>query len=242
MNFDPLTRPPKPGKPRVHAELAGSLPLFPSEVGANFIGSADLPSFQRKQLVFGRLSYPGCVHVYRAECRAGERLRVQVMTPVLGSGGAVTPAVAVVAQSLPYANQELPPPLPLPKGYSAVTVSPPSKLLTPVRDLLTRACYFPGPVIDTRTLVGGRCYIVVWSPQKLMGKYVLHVGHSWSWSVGYWLASLHFWWQIRGWFGLSRRALVLALLSLLALGLVLGRRLRRRAGSATGPTVAESTG
>ncbi len=69
MSLDPMTRPPTAGKPQVHAELAGSLPVFPAEVGGSFVTSADLPSFQRKQLVFGRLDHPGCVHVYRAECR-----------------------------------------------------------------------------------------------------------------------------------------------------------------------------
>jgi hypothetical protein len=198
-----------------------------------------LPSFRRKQLVFSRLDHPGVVHVYRADCRAGERLRVQVMTPVLPSGGAVTPAVAVVAQSLPATLQELQLPLALPKGYSAVAIPPPNRLLTPVRDLLTRACFFPGPVLETRTLVGGRCYIVVWSPQNQMGKYVLHVGTEWSWTLGYWLASLQIWWQIRGWFGLSRRGLYVAILAFVASALLLRQvlwRTRRRAARPYGET------
>lgn len=235
LDLDPLTRPPAAGKPHVNAELAGSLPVFLARVGGSFATSTKLPNFRRKQLVFSRFARPGTVHVYRADCRAGERLRVQVLTPVLPGGGAVTPAVAVVAQSLPYANRELHLPLALPKGYSAVAMDPPNRLLTPMRDLLTRACYFPGPVLETHTLVGGRCYIVVWSPQNLMGKYVLHVGTEWSWSVGYWLASLGIWWRIRGWFGLSRRALYLAAVFLLMAALLVWRGTRRSRQRAARP-------
>jgi hypothetical protein len=39
-----------------------------------------------------------------------------------------------------------------------------------------------------------------------MGKYALLVGHSWPWSWRYWLGVPAYWWRIRGWFGLSRRA------------------------------------
>ncbi len=64
--------------------------------------------------------------------------------------------------------------------------------------------------------------MVVWSPQNQMGKYVLQVGHRWPWRWTYWLSVPRFWWQIRGWFGLSRTmayaagvlAIVAALLSL----------------------------
>ena len=66
--------------------------------------------------------------------------------------------------------------------------------------------YYPGPVVDTRTLVGGRCYVVVWSPHNHMGKYVLQIGRTWSWRWTYWAQIPRFWWQIRGWFGLDRSA------------------------------------
>jgi hypothetical protein len=79
-----------------------------------------------------------------------------------------------------------------------------------VEDVLTRVRYYPGPTIDTRTLVGGRCYIVVWSPSNHVGKYVLQVGQRWPTRVTYWLRLPGTWWQIRGWFGLSRMAAVYA--------------------------------
>ena len=63
-----------------------------------------------------------------------------------------------------------------------------------------------GPLIDTKTLVGGRAYIVVWSPHNHMGKYALQVGHRWPFRWTYWAQIPWFWWQIRGWFGLSRAA------------------------------------
>jgi hypothetical protein len=180
-------------------------------------------------LIFNRLDRPGCVHVYRADCRAGERLRVQTLTPVLPNGGAVSPAVAVIAQSLPYDDaDEGRLPFALPAGYSAVVATPPRALRAPVRDLLTRVSYYPGPVIDTRTLVGGRCYIVVWSPQNQMGKYALHVGHSWPWSWQYWLGIPSYWWRIRGWFGHSRLAAYAALLMLLLIFWLVRKADRRR--------------
>jgi len=188
------------------ADLAGSLPIFPKVPGNTLPTSLELGNFRQKHLIFNRLAYPGQIHVYQTECRAGERLRVQMLVPVLPTGGAVVPAFAVVAQSLPYRADVQGLPLDLPAGYSAVVAPPPTELVTPVRDMLTRADYYPGPSIDTRTLVGGRCYIVVWSPHNYMGKYVLQTGYRWPWRWTYWAAVPYFWWQIRGWFGLSRAA------------------------------------
>jgi hypothetical protein len=218
----------------VRSDLAGSLPRFVRVVGESLSGSTPLASFRQKQLLFGRLDLPGRVHVYSTDCQAGERLRVQLMAPVLPSGGAVAPAVVVVAQSLPYSADVHKLPIPLPAGYSAVVSPPPSELVAPVYDRLTRAGFFPGPVIDTRTLVGGRCYIVVWSPHRHMGKYVLQLGYAWPWSWRYWLQTPSFWWQIRGWFGLSRWAAYAAGAAALTLVLVWGmaRRRRRRRESA----------
>jgi hypothetical protein len=202
---------------RLSTDLAGSTPRFLQDVGSTLPTSALLGDFRQRQLIFNYLDRPGRVHIYRADCRAGERLRVQLLTPVLPRGGAVTPALAVIAQSLPYRGEEVQLPFTLPAGYSAVVVSPPRALLAPVRDLLTRASYYPGPVIDTRTLVGGNCYLVVWSPQNQMGKYALHVGQGWPWSWRYWLGVPGYWWKIRGWFGLSRMAAYVALGALLLL-------------------------
>jgi hypothetical protein len=151
-----------------------------------------------------------------------------MLTPVLPGGGAVTPAMAVIAQSLPYDAEEDRLPFALPAGYSAVVTSPPRALLSPVRDMLTRVSYYPGPVIDTQTLVGGRCYIAVWSPQNSMGKYALLVGHSWPWSWRYWLGVPGYWWKIRGWFGLSRQAALVVLGALLLLFIVMRIVLRNR--------------
>lgn len=185
-------------------DLAGSLPLFPGLPGEKLATSLPLPDFRSKRLVFNRLGAPGQVHVYSADCVAGERLRVQMYVPVLPLGGAVVPAFALVAQSLPYSADVRKLPVELPQGYSAVVAPPPTDLVQPVKDVLTRVRYYPGPAIDTRTLVGGRCYIVVWSPHAHLGKYVLQVGNSWPTRAGYWVRMPVYWWQIRGWFGLSR--------------------------------------
>lgn len=187
-------------------DLAGSLPIFPLAPGGTLPTSLALPDFRQKRVLFQHLARPGQVHVYRTECRAGDRLRVQMLMPVLPNGRAVAPAFAVVAQSLPYSADVRKLPFELPAGYSAVVAPPPGELMTPLQDVLTRVHYYPGPVIDTRTLVGGRCYIVVWSPQHQMGKYALQIGHSWPWQVGYWAQLPRYWWQIRGWFGQSRAA------------------------------------
>jgi hypothetical protein len=213
-------------QPRLSSDLAGSTPFFGGEVGGTFVTSADFGGFRQRHLIFGQLDRPGRVHVYRADCRAGERLRVQLLTPVLPGGGALTPAMAVIAQSLPYTGEEAKLPFPLPAGYSALLVSPPRELLSPVRDLLTRVRYYPGPVVDTRTLVGGRCYIAVWSPQSRMGKYALHVGYRWPWSWRYWLGVPGYWWKIRGWFGLSRMA-AYALVGILLVTILLARFVMR---------------
>lgn len=213
---------------RLSTDLAGSTPRFMPDVGGTLPSSAVLGDFRQRQLIFSHLDRPGKVHVYRANCRAGERLRVQLLTPVLPRGGAVTPAMAVIAQSLPYHGEDAELPITLPAGYGAVTVAPPRRLLEPVRDMLTRVSYYPGPVIDTRTLVGGNCYIAVWSPQNKMGKYALHVGQGWPWSWRYWLGVPSYWWRIRGWFGLSRMAAYVTLGALLLLFWIV-RMITRRA-------------
>ncbi len=197
---------PKPALLSSGTDLAGSLPIFPKLPGDSLATSLGLPDLRRKQLLFNRIAHPGQIHVYSAECRAGERLRVQMFVPILPLGGSVVPAVAVVAQSLPYSADIQKLPLELPVGYSAVVAPPPGELLTPISDVLTRVRYYPGPLIDTRTLVGGRCYILVWSPHNHMGKYVLQVGTNWPWKWTYWVQLPLFWWLIRGWFGLSRMA------------------------------------
>jgi len=209
-------------------DLAGSLPLFPAKPGARLATSSALPTLRRKQLLFGRLTRPGEIHVYSAECNAGERLRIQSYVPLLPMGGAVMPACAIIAQSLPYSADVQKLPVTLPAGYSAVVAPPPGKLGTPVQDMLTRVQYYPGPLIDTRTLVSGRCYIVLWSPNNQMGKYALQVGSGWSWHWAYWLQLPRFWWQIRGWFGHSRAAAYAVGASLLVGGLLFVNRWRKR--------------
>ena len=202
-------------------DLAGSMPIFPGLPGEKLADSLALPDMRAKRLLFNRLRSPGQVHVYGAECVAGERLRVQMYVPVLPSGGAVVPAFAVVGQSLPYSADARKLPVELPSGYSAVVAPPPTHLEQPVVDALTRVQYYPASVVDTRTLVSGRCYIVVWSPQNHMGKYVLQTGARWPRTFGYWARLPLYWWQIRGWFGLSRAAAVYAAGGLLAVGATL---------------------
>ncbi|MCX6043977.1 MAG: hypothetical protein NT075_02610 [Chloroflexi bacterium] len=217
-------------------DLAGSLPIFPEAPGNSLPTSLELGNFRKKHLLFNRIAYPGQIHVYHTECRAGERLRVQMLVPVLPMGGAVAPAFAVVAQSLPYSADVQKLPLDLPAGYSAVVAPPPAELVTPARDMLTRADYYPGPSIDTRTLVGGRCYIVVWSPHNHMGKYVLQTGYSWPWRWTYWAALPLFWWQIRRWFGLSRAAAYWAGAGLLLAGALIATAVNKRKPKATKST------
>ena len=202
-------------------DLAGSRPHFSGTPGAQLTNSLPVADFNQKRLIFNEFNRPGQVHVYSAECRAGDRIRVQMYVPVLPRGGAVTPAFAVVGQSLPYSADVHQLPVELPSGYSAIVAPPPSRLLQPVQDVLTRVRYYPGPMIDTRTLVGGRCYLVVWSPTNQMGKYVLQTGHRWHLRWTSWLQLPYFWWQIRGWFGLSRSAGYSALAVILSILLLL---------------------
>lgn len=213
---------------RSSTELAGSVPEFPGAPGNTLPDSLTLAHIQQKRLLFNRLSQPGQVHIYSADCRAGERLRVQLLVPVLPLGGAVVPAFAVVAQSLPYSADVQKLPFALPAGFSAVVAPPPSELVTPAADALTRVRYFAGPSIDTKTLVGGRAYVVVWSPHNHMGKYVLQVGHRWPFRWTYWMQVPLYWWRIRGWFGLSRLAAYLAMVGVLATGIGIGAMLARR--------------
>lgn len=208
-------------------DLAGSTPTFPGTPGEKLAESLPIADMRAKRLLFNRLRAPGQVHVYSAECVAGERLRVQMFVPVLPLGGAVVPAFALVAQSLPYSADVRRLPIELPAGFSAVVAPPPSDLVHPVEDVLTRVRYYPGPVIDTRTLVGGRCYIVVWSPNNHVGKYVLQVGQRWPTRIGYWLRLPSAWWQIRGWFGHSRAGALYAAAALMVVGATAALLVRR---------------
>ena len=213
-------------------DLAGSVPVFRSRPSSRLIDGDSFSDFSRKRLIFGEFTERGQTHVYRVDCKAGDRLRAQLFVPVLPRGGSVLPTFAVVARSLPYSADTQKVPLELPHGYRSIVAPPPTELLQPVKDLLTRVHYFPGPLIDTRTLVGGRCYLVVWLPDNQMGKYVISIGHRWHLRWSYWAQLPFYWWRIRGWFGLSRAAAfyVLAggLLAVLA-GAAILRRARRRA-------------
>ena len=209
-------------------DLAGSVPCFPSRPGDRLVTALPLGSFAEKRLIFNQLDKPGQVHIYRAECVAGERLRAQMYVPVLPRGGTAVPAIAVIGQSLPYSADIKDVPVELPKGYSAIVAPPPSELLQPVEDLLTRVRYYPGPVIDTRTLVGGHCYLAVWNPHNHMGKYVIQTGHRWPMRITYWASIPLFWWQIRGWFGLNRGGAVSAVLGLALMGFVAAWLMRQQ--------------
>ncbi len=209
-------------------ELAGSLPVFPRLPGDDFTTSLHLSGLRDKHLLFNRLSQPGQVHVYSSECRAGERLRAQLFVPVLPLGGSVVPSFAIIAQSLPYSADVAQLPIELPAGFSAVVAPPPNELISATRDALTGVQYYPGPIIDTKTLVSGRCYLMVWSPRNHMGKYVVQVGHRWPWRWTYWTQVPRFWWQIRGWFGLDRTAAYVAGAAALVGGFMAWRLARRR--------------
>lgn len=210
------------------AELAGSRPVFPGLPGAKLANGLPVDDFSEKRLIFNHLGTPGQVHIYRADCAAGERLRAQLLVPLLSRGGAAVPAFALIGQSLPYSADVQKLPVELPKGYSAIVAPSPSKLLRPVEDMLTRARYYPGPVIDTRTLVGGKCYLAVWSPQNQMGKYVIQTGHRWPLAAAYWASIPYFWWQIRGWLGLNRSGAVGAVVGVALVGLIAAWLLKRK--------------
>ena len=218
--------PPVPG-----VDLAGSVPVFGSRPGNRLIDGESFADFSRKRLIFGEFTERGQTHVYRVDCKAGDRLRAQLFAPVLPRGGSVLPTFAVVARSLPYSADTQKVPLDLPRGYRSIVAPPPTELLQPVKDVLTRVQYYPGPLIDTRTLVGGRCYLVVWLPDNQMGTYVISIGHRWHLRWSYWAQLPLYWWRIRGWFGLSRAAayylLAGGLLAVVA-GAAILRRARRR--------------
>ncbi len=226
MSDKPKTEDVPASRPAV--DLAGSRPIFAGIPGSQLTNSLPVADFTQKRLLFNAFSRPGQVHVYSAECQAGDRIRIQMVMPVLPQGGSVAPAFAIIGQSLPYSADVHNLPVAMPAGYSAIVAPPPSRLLQPVQDMLTRVRYYPGPLIDTRTLVGGRCYLVVWSPNNQMGKYVLQTGHRWHLRWTYWLQLPYIWWQIRGWFGLSRNAAYTALSVLFSSILILWAWRRRR--------------
>ncbi len=212
---------PHPDQPIVSgAELAGSWPLFPDQPGSQLVTALPIDNFPAKRLIFNQIDKPGQVHIFKTDCRAGERLRVQTLVPVLARGKTALPAVALVGQGLPYSTNAQKLPIELPQGYSAIVAPAPSQLTQPVEDILTRARYYPGPVIDTRTLVGGTCYLLVWSPDNQMGNYVIQTGHRWPLRVTYWVSIPRIWWQIRGWFGLGRSGVVGALAGITLVGLL----------------------
>lgn len=214
-------------KPLATSALAGSLLHFPGTPGATFSSALAVSDFRQKRLICNRLATPGQVHVYSAECTAGERLLARLYTPMLPFAGAAAPAFAIIAQSLPYSADVKRLPFALPAGFSAVVAGPPTDLMQPMEDRLTRVRYFAGPAIDTRTLVGGRCYLVIWSPQNQIGKYMIQIGHQWPMQLSYWLSLPVYWWQLRGWYGLGREQAFWAGAALL-LGATAFAFLRRR--------------
>ena len=216
--------------PVLPLHLAGSLVRLLHGAGGTLAAATPLTDVARCQVILNRFDHPGRAHVYRADCPAGTRLRVQLLTPALPMGRALTPAVAVLAQGAPAGGETLKPPVAIPAGYSAQTLAPPKLQPSVQTDSLTGAGFFPGHAIDTRTLVGGRVYVVVWSPDNLMGKYVIQIGHIPIHDWGQWLLAPWIWWRVRGWFGLSRTAAYVTLAALVLLVLIAlpgGRRDKR---------------
>lgn len=201
--------------PEQGTDLAGSRPIFPGQTGSSLDSSVSIPDFREKRLLFSQLTERGQVHVYTANCRAGARLRAQLFVPQLPHSGATIPNFAIVAQSLPYSADVDALPIEVPAGFSAVVAPPLGKLDEAITDLLTQVQYYAGSVVDTQTLVGSRAYIVVWSPENQIGKYVLQTGHVWPVRWSYWLQIPWIWWQIRGWFGRSRAAALVAVAAIL---------------------------
>lgn len=196
--------------PAIGDEFAGNVPVFPAQPGDKLATSLSLGDFRTKRVLYNRFNTPGEVHVYSAECVAGERLHARALIPELPHGGAVVPTFAIVAQSLPYSADVRKLPIELPGGFSAVVAPPQSDLGKPVREMSTGVRYYPGSTIETRTLVGGRCYLIVWSAGNSMGKYALQIGVRPNSTFGYLTQIPLFWWQVRGWFGASRRAALYA--------------------------------
>ena len=87
-----------------------------------------------------RPSGPG--HVYRAECPAGTRLRVQMLTPALPVGRALTPAVALVAQGDWPAAKRSSCPSPSLRAIAPQTLAPP-KRQQPMKTTPDVGGYFP---------------------------------------------------------------------------------------------------
>lgn len=210
-------------------DLAGSRPIFPKIPGNRIDNALAIPDFRDKRLIFNQLTEYGQVHVYSANCRAGARLRAQLFVPQLPHGGAVVPNFAILAQSLPYSADVDEVPIEVPAGFNAVVARQIGGLGPAVVDLLTRVRYYQGAVVDSKTLVGGRAYMVVWSPKNKIGKYVLQTGHQWPLRWSYWIKLPYFWWKIRGWFGRSRSAAFAAAAGMiLIVGILLTKRTNRQ--------------
>ena len=157
-------------EPTLPLHLAGSLVRLLRGAGVALASATSLTDVTRCQVILNQFDHPGRAHVYRADCSAGTRLRVQLLTPALSVGRALTPAVAVLAQGIPAGGDALKLPVTVPAGYSAQTIAPPKRQTRMQTDALTGAGFFPGRAIDTKTLVGGRVYVVVWSPRQSDGQ------------------------------------------------------------------------
>ena len=83
-------------RPVSGVDLAGSVPVFGSRPSSRLIDGDSFTDFSRKRLIFGAFTQLGQTHVYRVDCKAGDRLRAQLFVPVLPRGGSVLPTFAVV--------------------------------------------------------------------------------------------------------------------------------------------------
>jgi len=84
-------------------DLAGSVPVFGSRPGSRLTDGVSFADFSRKRLIFGDFTRRGETHVYRVNCKAGDRLRAQLFVPVLPRGGAVLPTFAIIGAGIPVA-------------------------------------------------------------------------------------------------------------------------------------------
>ena len=85
-------------RPAPGVDLAGSVPVFGSRPGNQLVDGDSFADFSRKRMLFGAFERFGETHVYRVDCKAGDRLRAQMFVPVLSQGQSVAPAFAIGAK------------------------------------------------------------------------------------------------------------------------------------------------
>ena len=127
------------------------------------------------QSIYGRLSSPTEIDLYTFTAAQGTTLPVEALVPVNPANQNFRPAVILIGEDIPVAeNAELP--LPLPAGYGAKVIAPPSGDRSIFYEKFSVERLYHGREAQWNVAEGKQYFIALYEPGHQVGGYALGLG------------------------------------------------------------------